>query len=55
MGCCGRRMNVALNGKLFEDVKLLKYFRSKITVDGGLKTEGKSGINNVGKMLEEMK
>ena len=49
----GRRMNVALNGELLEEVECFKYFISKITVDEEIKTEVKSRINDVEKVLEE--
>ena len=31
----GRRMIVAMNGELLEEVECFKYLRSNITVDGG--------------------
>ena len=40
----GRRMNIALNVELFEEVKYFQYFGSKITVDVGLETEVKCGM-----------
>ena len=54
-GICGRRMNVALNGELLEEVEYYKYLGSKITVDGGIETKVKSSISDVGKVLERMK
>ena len=42
----GRRMNVALNGELLEEVECFEHIRSKITVDGGIETEVKSRIND---------
>ena len=51
----GRSMNVALDGELLEEVECFKYLGSKITTDGGIETEVKSRINNVGKVLGGMK
>ncbi len=31
----GRRINVALNGKLLEDVEYFKYLAMRIAIDGG--------------------
>ena len=38
MGVGGRKVNVALNGELLEELKNFRYLESKITVDGGMKT-----------------
>ena len=35
---CGRKMNIALNGELLEEIECFKYLGSKITVDGGIET-----------------
>ena len=43
-------MNVALNVKLLKNVERFKDLGSKITVDGGIETEVKSRINDVGKV-----
>ena len=51
----GRRMNVALNGELHFEVECFEYLRSKVTVYGGIETEVKSRINDVGKVLGGMK
>ena len=50
-------MNVALKGELLEEEEeeYLKYLRSKTTVHGGIETEVKSRINDVGKVLGLMK
>ena len=50
----GRRMNYALNSELLEEVECFKYLRSK-TVDGGIEIEVESTINDVGKVLGEIK
>ena len=41
----GRRMNVAINGELLEEVECFEYLGSK------MKKEVKSGINDIGKVL----
>ena len=51
----GRRMNIALNGELFEKVECLKYSGLKITVYRGIEAEVKSRNNYVGKVLGGMK
>ena len=55
MGLGGRRMNVALSGKLFEEVECFKYYGPKNIVDGGIETEVKPRINDVRKVLGGMK
>ena len=44
-----------MNGELLEKVKYFKYLRSKIIVDGEIQTEVKFRINDVGKVLGEIK
>ena len=51
---CTRRFG-ALNGALLEEVECFKYLGSKITVDEGIETEVKSRMNDIGKVLGEMK
>ena len=54
-GVGGRRMNVASNGELLEEVECLKYLGSKITVYGGIEAEVNYRIIDVGKVLGGMK
>ena len=51
----GRRMIVAVNGELLEEVEFFKYLGSKITVDGNIETEVKSRVTDVGKVLGKIK
>ena len=51
----GRRMNVALNGELLEEVICFEYLGSMITVHREMETEVKSRIKDVGKVLGGMK
>ena len=44
-------MNVAVNGELFKEVEYIRCIGLKITVDGGIETEGVSRITDVGKVL----
>ena len=48
-------MNVALNGELLEEVQCFILLRSMITVDGGIETEVKCKINDVGKVFGGVK
>ncbi len=50
-----RMMNVALNGKLLEDVKCFEYLASHIAIDGKMNEEVKFIMNEVGKMCGGMK
>ena len=45
------RMNVALNDEPLKVVECFEYLGSKISIDGEIKTEVKSWINDVGKCL----
>ena len=54
-GVCGRVMNVAWNGELLEEMECFIYSGSKITVEGGIETEVKCWINDVGTVLGGMK
>ena len=45
-----RRMNVALNEKLFEEIACLKYFSSHITIDGEIHEEVSFGMTEAGKV-----
>ena len=49
-GIGNRRVNVTLNSEVLGKVECFE-FRVKITVDGGIETEVKSRINDVGKVL----
>ena len=51
----GSKMNVALNSEQLEEVECFKYVWAKIIVDGGIDTEVKFRINDVGKVLGGMK
>ena len=53
-GFGGRKVDVALN-ELLKEVKCFNHLGSKITVDGRMKTEVKSRINDVRKVLGGMK
>ena len=44
-----------LNAGLLEKVECYKYLGPKITIDGGIETEVKCRINDVGKVLQGMK
>ncbi len=46
----GRRMNVALNGKVLEEVECFNYLGSHV-VDGGIEGEVKFRMNEVGKVF----
>ena len=54
-GFDGRRMNVALNDELLDEVKCFICLGSKIIVDREIETEVKSRINDVGKVLGGVK
>ncbi len=43
----GRRMNVALTGKMLEDVECFKYLGSHVAVDGGILGAVKFRMNEV--------
>ncbi len=51
----GRRMNVALNGEVFEDVEHFKYLGSHVDMNGGIEGEVKFRMNEVGKVCRGMK
>ncbi len=44
------RMNVALNGKLLEEVECFKYLGTHVAIVGGIDEGVKFGMNEVGKM-----
>ncbi len=46
----GRRMNVALNGEVLEEVDCFMYLGSHVAVDEGIEGEVKFRINVVGKV-----
>ncbi len=48
-------MNVALNGKLLEEVECFKYLLSHVAVDGGIDGEVRVAMNEVGKVCGGMK
>ncbi len=49
----GRRRNVALNGKVLEEVECFKYLGSYVAVDGGIEGEIKFRMNE--RCVEERK
>ncbi len=51
----GRRMNVALNGELLEEVECFIYLGLHVAVDGGIEGEMKFRMNEVGKVCRGMK
>ena len=51
----GRRMNIALNGELLEEVDCFKYLGSHVAVDGRIKEEVKFRINEAGRVMGGMK
>ena len=51
----GRRINVALNGKLLEEVECFKYLGSHVAGDGGVEEEVKFRMKEVGKVCGGMK
>ncbi len=46
----GRRMNVALNGEVLEEVECFKYLGSHVDVNGGIEGEVTFRLNEVGKV-----
>ncbi len=50
-----KRMNVALTGKLIEEVDFLKYLGSHVAVDGEIDGEVKLRMNKVRKVCKRMK
>ncbi len=48
-------MNVAVNGKLLEEVECISYLKSHVAVDRGIAGEVKVGMKKVGKVYEGMK
>ncbi len=51
----GRRMNVALNGDVLEEVECFKYLGSRVAVGGGIEGKVKFRMNDVGKVCGGMK
>ncbi len=51
----GRRMNVALNGKMLEEVECFKYLGSHVAVDGGIDGYMRFRMNEVRKVCGRMK
>ncbi len=51
----GRKMNVALNGEVLEEVECFQYLWSHVAVNGGIEGEVKFRMNEVGKVCGGMK